>query len=626
MRQISSNLPAWVRNIVLSLPLHAQVLLTGNVRDLYPFEFRITRDGTQDFEVDSIDVLAVLWHICKARGYVALAVLDVVTAKLTVRTESNNPKGDPLVPEYLKEVLDDTFAKSAKLSDLMVAHVKHRGPPVGLVIPYAARLASANLTPQEDDRLLLARAEAIGHSALPTLIPGGQSSPGMTPYNTIFWLCERQEELHPSFAIDSSALRLIPVPYPTLQTRASAARGLFRREDFTEEDRVLRANALAEVTHGMTVREVMSCGRLARDQGLSADGYGSAARLLQIGTTDDPWSASALRKKIKTAEAELNKRVIGQERAVAKTVDILVRSAVGLNGAHMSSSPNRPRGVLFLSGPTGVGKTELAKGIASLVLGKGTEPVRFDMSEFRADHAHQRLIGAPPGYVGYDVGGELTNAVRANPICVLLFDEIEKAHPRIFDLFLQILEDGRLTDGRGATVYFTECFLVFTSNLGTTSSTTDDPSDSTYDFYVDKREEFEAHLRTAFEEFFNNKLQRPEMRNRFGDSFVALSYIDKKVAPKILAKALEAVEERVTKAHGCQIEINKPVLTKVTEEMEKNLADGGRGIGNVVESLVVNPLARRIFEIDPAPGSTILLTKLEKNQGRWNLEVELSPR
>ena len=156
------------------------------------------------------------------------------------------------------------------------------------------------------------------------------------------------------------------------------------------------------------------------------DQYAEAARLLRVGVTDDPWAADVLREKIRNAEDYLNQRVLGQQRAVAKTMDVLYRSAVGLNGAHLSSSPNRPRGVLFLAGPTGVGKTELAKGIASLVLGGDAQPLRFDMSEFRADEAHQRLIGAPPGYVGYDAGGELTNAVRANPVCILLFDEMRR--------------------------------------------------------------------------------------------------------------------------------------------------------------------------------------------------------
>ena len=133
----------------------------------------------------------------------------------------------------------------------------------------------------------------------------------------------------------------------------------------------------------------------------------------------------------------------------------------------------RPRGVAFLAGPTGVGKTELAKSVTQLLFGDESAYIRFDMSEFSAEHSDQRLIGAPPGYVGYDAGGELTNAVREKPFSVVLFDEIEKAHPRILDKFLQILDDGVLTSGRGDRVYFSESIIIFTSNLGIYSTAAD---------------------------------------------------------------------------------------------------------------------------------------------------------
>jgi ATP-dependent Clp protease ATP-binding subunit ClpA len=278
-----------------------------------------------------------------------------------------------------------------------------------------------------------------------------------------------------------------------------------------------------------------------------------------------------------------------------------------------------------------VGKTELAKAIASLVLGGDAEPLRFDMSEFRADEAHQRLIGAPPGYVGHDAGGELTNAVRSNPVSVLLFDEIDKAHPRIFDLFLQILEDGRLTDARGATVYFTECFLVFTSNLGVASTrepgspagTLDQPPSATQVTYETPPAMVEKLLRDAFVSFFNEQLGRPELRNRFGDSYVVLDYIRPHVAPLILDIALRRVANNVARLHGLRLEITTDARDALIDLALTRLPEGGgRAIGTVVESVLVNPLARAIFFNAPTPGSVVTVRAIVRDENdQWRAEV-----
>ena len=169
---------------------------------------------------------------------------------------------------------------------------------------------------------------------------------------------------------------------------------------------------------------------------------GEAARRYKLGVTDDPWRKLD-REKLRGAEDFVRDRVKGQQHAVTHMLDIVKRAVTGIGGRR----GGRPRGVLFFAGPTGVGKTELAKTLTQLIFGDERAYIRFDMSEFAAEHADQRLLGAPPGYIGYDAGGELTNAVREKPFSVVLFDEIEKAHPRILDKFLQILEDGRLTTG-----------------------------------------------------------------------------------------------------------------------------------------------------------------------------------
>ena len=165
-------------------------------------------------------------------------------------------------------------------------------------------------------------------------------------------------------------------------------------------------------------------------------------------------------QKLLQLEDELHTRVIGQSQAVTAVADAIQRSRAGL------SDPNRPIASFLFLGPTGVGKTELCKALASQLFDSDEAMVRIDMSEYMEKHAVSRLIGAPPGYVGYEEGGQLTEAVRRRPYAVILFDEVEKAHPDVFNVMLQILDDGRVTDGQGRTVDFTNTVLILTSNIG----------------------------------------------------------------------------------------------------------------------------------------------------------------
>ncbi|MCE0537673.1 AAA family ATPase [Kineosporia rhizophila] len=618
---MTTESPAWLREVDFALSLHPHMVLTGNVRDQYPVPVPgLVPEGSG---TRYVVIGSALWQVCQARGFAALAVLDPVTYRLDLRNEGAVPD---VLTSHAKECFSIEDVNGVprldvrKFGALLRSLTEHRGPAIALLIPYAARMFPAAGLADAGMLEMLGQIDALAHQAKPTApqtVPGA-GQPRITPYNVVFWLCDRQEDLHQAFPLSNRAVRQIRVPTPTYENRYAAALAMLTPGDPEPGKAARAAGELAEVTHGMNIGEVLACGRVARDRQLPPERFAEAARLMRVGITEDPWSAQSLRKKLEEAEEYLNARVLGQERAVAKTLDVLYRSAVGLNGAHVSSSPNRPRGVLFLSGPTGVGKTELAKGIANLVLGSSAEPLRFDMSEFRADEAHQRLIGAPPGYVGYDAGGELTNAVRSNPVCVLLFDEVEKAHPRIFDLFLQILEDGRLTDSRGATVYFTECFLIFTSNLGVrpggaeTEPGPAGPPKTVRDLVhsgMDPRQ-VEELLRGAYEKFFNEDIGRPELRNRLGENYVALSYIDEATVRKIVDKGLAAVTARLKAVHGTTLVVGPDVRESLIEASLSKKDDGGRGVNNVLEAALVNPLARHLFARSPVEGQQLELADL----------------
>jgi ATP-dependent Clp protease ATP-binding subunit ClpA len=441
------------------------------------------------------------------------------------------------------------------------------------------------------------------------------------------WLVNRPQDLPSWFALDSERAASLTVAKPDFEARQEAARQLAPLfegyEQADEAARGLFVKAFAEGTEGMTLLGLADITELAGRQKLGLADIDDAVRCYKVGALENPWKKDYLRERIRKADAFIEDRVKGQRQAVVKTLDLLKRSAMGMTGAHARAGSGRPRGVLFFAGPTGVGKTELAKTLTQLVFGDERAYIRFDMSEFAEEHTGARLLGAPPGYIGFDAGGELTNAVREKPFSVVLFDEIEKAHPRILDKFLQILEDGRLTDGRGDTAYFSEAILVFTSNLGIYVE--DAQGQRVQNVKPgDPYEVVESKVREAIGDYFKYRLSRPEILNRIGDNIVVFNFITPEVAGRILDGMLKNVARRLFDEFKLRLAMAPEVRADLLARCVRDLSNGGRGIGNQLESAFINPLSRALFEHDLEGRERVTVTGITEDEKVVSLLLQLA--
>lgn len=589
----SAEKARWLRDLARFLPLRSQFVLSGNARDLQIIE-------VAPGQATAAPLSRVLPAALREAGYTRIASFDLLNGFRAIEPSD----GSFLTQLGLSTPNGATAGGIDLLSTTIERHVALDGTPAALIVDFASRLIVRNEALAPAEHQLFSRASILSHNARAR--PAGERRQPF--YNTVVWIVDKEGDLPDWFLVGNPKVRHIPIGRPDHIARRAMIRSLVRglpgAQDATQPELDKCIQGFVDETEGLLLLDVSAVAQLARNEAVTFDRISDAVRRFKVGVTEDPWRKIS-RDKIRTADEFVRRRVKGQSHAVTHMLDIVKRAVTGIG---QSPRGGRPRGVAFLAGPTGVGKTELAKTITSLLFGDETAYIRFDMSEFSAEHSDQRLIGAPPGYVGYDVGGELTNAIREKPFSVVLFDEIEKAHPRILDKFLQVLDDGVLTSGRGDRVYFSEAFIIFTSNLGIYVT---DPSGGRLPNVMPEEpfESVKTKVRGEIEKHFKQVLNRPEILNRIGENIIVFDFIRPEVANEIFDQMVDALLADV-RSLGHDVNLSKSANDTLRGLCLANLSNGGRGIRNQVETHLVNPLSRALFDGGAQMGCHYLITEI----------------
>ena len=598
----SKIFPRWMQEFKRFQALKSQFFLYGNVYDCYyvPVNYHQAESNSDLKWARFNDIRYLLNLYLKNEGYEIIVYYDIIDG-LTV--ESINPEiseknllqqlgdNDPKVKSYFGSKKIDRIEKNVNdtLSLFRFLVSNNQRLSAG-IINHASRFSSnPNSLSEEERRYFLKLLKSAQDARV------FQDKNGMR--NILIFICDKLNDIPSWILLDNPLTKGIEVLKPNKEERNrffQVQSGRFYQEgESIDEQKV--SSMFADITDGLANQELENLVTISKQEKIHVNNIRQIIDLFKYGTRENFWE-DLEKAKIDNAENELKNRVVGQDPAIRKAVEVVKRAKLGLHTIDQKKPKNKPKGVLFFAGPTGVGKTELAKSLAELIFNDEDAILRFDMSEYNDSNSDVKLIGSPPGYVGYEEGGQLTTQMKSRPFSIVLFDEIEKAHPIVFDKFLQILDDGRLTDGKGDTVYFSEALIIFTSNLGVYKE--DEYGRRILNIkYEDSYEDMSEKIMEEIQNFFNSKLNRPEILNRFGDNFVVFDFIRHDTDKLIFLMSLNTIQANLQKQKNCRFEYDDTFIELFRKlYLADNLINGGRGINNRVETHIKNGITNFMFE------------------------------
>lgn len=600
--------PKWQKEIESFKGIKSTFIIEGNINDLYP-------DYIEEGKANYINLDFLLMKLLKIDDKLEYdfvfcnPVLGFYSSRLNIdvanilkdfdKSDNSIFRGEKKENYKVNDVEEFSLIVKDVMTNKLVDNTK-REKPIAVVINFAARFISSPTS-----------LDTCENNMFINLFEASINAKTINKYtNTLILVVEKFNDLPSWFYYNNPNVRTITIPNPDKNIRLDYIKQNYKKE--LESNSKIKGKFI-DNTEGLKLKELKELKNLYERYRIKDENYTllDALTMYKYGIKENMWE-SIDDEAVNNLENTLTERVKGQDRAVKKVSSVIKRAVIGMSGLQHSSTGNKPKGILFFAGPTGTGKTELTKALAEILFGDENNCIRFDMSEYSESHSDQKLFGAPPGYVGYEAGGQLTNAIKERPFSILLFDEIEKAHPSIMDKFLQILEDGRMTDGQGNTVYFSEALIIFTSNLGITKKIIDSFGNESRELLVsidETYESMESKVINGIKAHF-----KPEVVNRIGNNIVVFDFIRDEVSQLIVKSQILKINENVERLKKIKIEISQEALEYYYKlSKEKNVLEmGGRGIGNMIEEKYINELSDYIFNTRNENGKVIVYIENDK--------------